>query len=138
MRILGIDIGDKRIGLAMCDPDQILASPLTTIIKTSDKQAFDEIKGIIEKNRISQVVIGIPLSLSGQESLQTAKTREFAAGLESVAGIKAEYVDERLSSGEARRLLDASGSKKKRQKGDIDSAAAAILLQAYIDSHKKL
>jgi putative holliday junction resolvase len=138
MRILGLDIGDKRIGVAMCDPDEILASPLTTINRIDDEQAVGEIKAIVDKNKISIAVAGMPYSLSGQESQQTVKTREFALKLESAAGIKIEFQDERLTTNEARRLLNSSGSKKNRQKGDLDSAAAAILLQAYIDTHKKL
>ncbi len=138
MRILGLDFGDKRIGVAMCDPDQILSSPLTTIIKTGDDQAAAEIKGIAEKNKVGLIIMGIPYSLSGQESEQTLKTKQFADKLKTATGLSIEFMDERLSTGEAKRLLNSSGSKKNRPRGDLDSAAAAILLQAYIDSHKML
>jgi putative holliday junction resolvase len=138
MRILGIDFGDRRIGVAMCDPEQILASPVITIIRDDDEQAIGEIKSIIDKNKIGLIVMGIPYSLSGNESTQTARTRDFAGKLESATGLQVAFQDERLSSWEAQRLISSTGQKKdkNRPKGALDSAVAAMLLQSYIDMHK--
>jgi len=133
MRCLGLDIGDKRIGVALSDPGGILASPLTIIERTEDSQAIKAIADIINKEQVGQVVVGLPLSLDGTLSGQAEKVREFTDKLAEQINIPLEYRDERLTTVMAQRLKRASGGKKGRGKTRYDAEAAAVILQSYLD-----
>jgi len=136
MRILGLDVGDKKIGISMCDPDEILASPLTTIKRDDDNRVISEILEIININRIGMIVIGMPYSLSGEQNIQALKTKEFADRLRGSANVEIVFQDERLSTRAAQQMMISSGIKKEKRNEMIDSAAAAVLLQGFIDTRK--
>jgi len=136
MRILGLDIGDKKIGISMCDPDEILASPFKTLIRDDDKRVISEILEIINNSRIGMIVIGLPYSLSGEQNIQALKTKEFADKLRESASVEVVFQDERLSTRAAQQMMISSGIKKEKRKEMIDSAAAAVLLQGFIDARK--
>jgi putative Holliday junction resolvase len=133
MRCLGLDIGDRRIGVALSDPDGILASPLTIIERTEDNQALAAIIEIINKQDVGQIVVGLPRSLDGTIGQQADKVKEFADKLAEQVEIPLEYCDERLTTVMAQRLKRASGGKKGRGKTRYDAQAAAIILQSYLD-----
>jgi putative Holliday junction resolvase len=136
MRNMGLDIGDKRIGVALSDPEDILASPLTTIIRNEDSSAVEKIKEIADANEVNCIVIGLPYSLSGEKSSQTTTTLNFIDKLKSAITIEIITEDERFSTSVAQRLLSQQGKKKKKNKGDIDAAAAAYILQGYLDKKR--
>jgi len=136
MRILGLDVGDKKIGISMCDPDEILASPLTTLNRDDDSRVISDILEIVNKNGVGLIVIGLPYSLSGEKNIQALKTNEFADKLKESAGIEIVFQDERLSTRAAQQMMISSGMKKEKRKEMIDSAAAAVLLQGFIDARK--
>lgn len=137
-RILGLDIGEKRIGVAISDPDGILATPLSIIDYTDSIKAMEEIVGIVSKQGVGLVVVGLPRSLSGSLGVQAEKVQEFIDGLKSRLGVPIEVRDERFSTMLARRLLRGADRKAKdRRKTRDDAAAAAVILQAYLDERRK-
>ncbi len=133
MRCLGLDIGDRWIGVALSDPGGILASPFSIIERMDDGQAIAAIADIINKEQVGQVVVGLPLSLDGSLSGQAEKVNDFARKLSEHIKTPMEFRDERLTTVMAQRLKRASGGKKGRGKTRYDSQAAAIILQNYLD-----
>jgi len=138
MRCLGLDIGDRWIGVALSDPGGILASPLTIIERTDDSQALAAIADIINKEQVGKIVVGLPLSLDGTLSGQAGKVKEFTDKLAEQIKIPLEYRDERLTTVMAQRLKRASGGKKGRGKTRDDAEAAAVILQGYLDESNPL
>jgi putative Holliday junction resolvase len=135
-RLLGLDIGDKRIGIAISDESSTLARPLKTLTRTSKIEDFDKIKSVCLEYQIAKIVCGLPKTLRNEEGPQAQRVRRYADQLTASIGLPIEFWDERFSSVDAAERL-AQSSRKKRAKGDIDSAAAAIILQGYLDSKKR-
>ena len=133
-RILGVDYGDSRIGLAISDLNKIIASPFHTIHNKDLVSLEKIIKSIILENDIECIVLGLPISMSGNETQQTVKVRKFSKFLESF-GIPTHLQDERLSSLSAKKSLIEQKVKTGHNKHLIDSTAAAIFLQQFLDSH---
>lgn len=129
--ILGLDVGEKRVGVAMVRAE--VRVPVT--LDTLDREATDfwhQLIEITKQNNIGEVVIGLPRGLDGQETAQTALVRAFGQELTSHITLPAHWQDEALTSVQARNVLDASG--KPYQKGDIDALAASIILTDYLDT----
>jgi len=133
-RSLGLDIGDKRIGVALSDPQEILASPLTIIECRDESTDVEAIINIVREHQVKQIIVGLPISMDGSLGKQAVKVKTFAHNLSQHTEIPIEFRDERLSTVSAKRLLQATGSSKpgKRAKHD-DAIAAAIILQGYLD-----
>ena len=132
-RILAIDYGDKRIGLAMSDLTRTIANGLENYNRVNFEKDVEHIVEIIKSNNVKVVVIGIPYNMDGTESNQTLKTKEFADKFSEIAGVKCVYLDERLTSRIAERMLiDADVSRKKR-KDVLDKLSATIILQDYLN-----
>jgi putative Holliday junction resolvase len=130
-RVLGLDYGEKRIGVAVSDPLGITALALAFV--PNDGKIWDVLAGLILKYQIKSFVVGLPRMLSGSDSTKTVEVRAFAALLESKVGLPVVFVDERLSTvAVTRHLIDAGVSRGKR-KHVIDSQAAAFILQGYLD-----
>jgi putative Holliday junction resolvase len=136
-RILAIDYGLKRIGLAMTDLLQIAASPFETIESVSLKKNALKISEIAKANEVSEIVVGLPLSMNGDESEMTETVNKFIEELKAVSGLPVVSVDERLTTAQAERVLveEADVSRAKR-KGLKDKVAAAIILQTHLDIRK--
>ena len=130
-RILGLDIGGRRIGTALSDPLGILASPHSIIERRDDESAIKAISELASQHDIGRIVVGLPLSLDGNEGQQAARVKAFTTGIEAAVDIPLEYKDERLSTVTANELLKQSGGKKTR--GADDAAAAAVILQSYLE-----
>ena len=133
-RILGLDVGDRRIGLAISDPMHIIASPLSIIDRKIDPNCFGTIQKIIEEREVEAVLVGLPLTMKGLGSSQTEKVKLFNDELSKHINIPIYSIDERLSSVTAEKSLIEQGIKTGHNKGDIDKTAAAIFLQEYLDS----
>ena len=133
MRCMGLDLGDRWIGVALSDPGGILASPFTVIERKSDGQALAAIADIIDKEQVGIIIVGLPLSLDGTLSGQAEKVKEFTDKLSEHVKTPVEFRDERLTTVMAQRLKRASGGKKGRGKTRYDSQAAAIILQNYLE-----
>lgn len=131
-RSLGIDFGSKRVGLALSDRSNLIASPYKTLIYVSEKELISQISLIIFENDITIVVLGLPINMKGQDTIQTNKVRNFKDSL-SILGLPIIYEDERLSSISAKNSLILQNVKTGHHKGAIDRTAAAIILQQYLD-----
>lgn len=130
---MGLDPGGKRIGIALSDPTGLLASAHSVLRRTTLERDLAALRRIAEDHGVEQVVVGLPLHLSGREGEEAVRAREFAAQVEQSLCVPVELVDERLSSLEAERQLAHSGVRRVRWKERIDAVAAAVVLQSYLD-----
>jgi putative Holliday junction resolvase len=136
MRILGLDVGDSRIGVAISDPVEIIATPLTVITRDDDNIAIAAIGQLVGQYDVKRIVIGLPYSLDGSIGRQANKVKDFVDKLSQSTSARIELRDERLSTVAAERLLRGAGSKKAGKRSHLDAAAAAFILQGYLDSLK--
>lgn len=139
-RILGIDYGERRIGIAISDPSATIAQPLTVLTRRAGKRPpVQAIADLIEQHDAQHVVIGLPLTLAGDESDWTREVRAFGNKLALRARTGVSFADERLSSVAAERAVRSLGLKRseREQKERIDAAAAMLILQSYLDSREK-
>ena len=133
MRYLGLDVGDRWIGVAVSDPSAKLASPLTIIRRSDDITAdLEAITRIIEQQQAGLVIVGLPRMLDGSQGIQAEKVDAFTQQLRSKTDVPVEFRDEWLTTVSARRLMHESGNRKAKSKRD-DAAAAAVILQAFLD-----
>jgi putative Holliday junction resolvase len=133
-RLLGLDIGTKTIGVAICDGDWLIANPKLTIARKGGKADFLAIKEIIEENKIVAIVMGLPLNMDETESKMSDFVRRFADSFdEFLGGAKIALFDERLSSFAAEELMESGGARNNQRKGLIDQVAASVILQGAID-----
>ncbi|MDV8000323.1 Holliday junction resolvase RuvX [Rhodococcus sp. IEGM 1408] len=134
-----MDVGTARIGVAMCDPDGILATPVETIKVTSGdpgwKSEIARLNELVEEYDALAVIVGLPTSLKGRETASTAMARSFVAALGAASPeVTVEFVDERLTTVTAGAALHGAGRNTRQQRSVIDQAAAVVLLQAWMDS----
>lgn len=139
MRALGVDFGEIRVGLAVSDETGTIASPLATIRRRRGKRApLVRIEEAARHHRVSAVVVGLPLELSGEESDWSRQVREVARKLGSRLDLPVHLVDERMSSVQAKRAVRGAGLplEKREERERVDSAAAALILQRWLDRRK--
>jgi len=132
-RWLSLDVGEKRIGVAICDETLTLARPLLTLKRASKKEDFVKLAALCHEQQIEKIIVGLPKTLRNEEGPQARRVRRYAAELQAVLSLPIDFWDERFSSVDAEERLAAS-SRKMRAKGNIDSAAAAIILQEYLNA----
>ena len=136
MRILALDIGERRIGVALSDPSGLLATPLTTIHRRHHTADIDEVLRLVDEHDAERVVVGLPLELSGRRGTQAGRVSAFVRAMAERTQVPVETVDERYSTVQAQRQLRESGVKPSRNRARVDAAAAAIILQSYLDSQR--
>ena len=135
-RVLGIDYGDSRIGLAMSDPLKIIASPYKTIRNEGNEKCLQVFQSLIKEKDVEAIVVGLPMGLKGQETAQTKKVREFADLLYALK-LPIHLEDDRLSSVSAEKSMIQQNIKTGHNKGLIDQRAAAIILQQFLDKQNR-
>ena len=133
-RALGIDFGTKRVGLALSDRSNMIASPYKTLNYVSEKDLITQLEIIVTKNDIEILVLGLPINMKGEDTAQTIKVRNFKEIL-SALRIPIVYEDERLSSVSAINSLMLQNVKTGHNKPEIDKTAAAIILQQFLDKN---
>lgn len=133
-RILALDVGRRRIGLALSDPLGITAQGLDTLQRTNLRTDLDALAALAAEKEVRRFLVGHPLHMSGREGRQAEYVREFAGRLEERTGIPVEFRDERLTTVEAQRVLRESGVSLEKRKRAVDKLAAVILLEGYLDS----
>ena len=135
MRILALDIGDVRIGLAVSDALGITANPVETYVRAKNDEAKDAlyIAQLAQKLGAQRYVLGLPINMDGTEGPRVEKTRAFAQALAAVSPIPIDYQDERLTTVTAERVLIEQGVRREKRKEVIDKVAAVIILRAYLD-----
>ena len=129
-RVLGLDVGEKRIGVAISDPLGITAQPLGVI---GAESGIEELKELMPKHEIELIVVGHPLTLKGERGERARSVEEFARNLKTATGVPFTLVDERLSTKAAERIMREMGRKPSREKVRVDELSAVIILQSYLD-----
>ena len=136
-RVLGVDVGTVRVGLAMSDPTGTLASPLETLRRAKDHSDLDRLAGLVVEHEVTEVVVGEPRHLSGASGASAADADAYAAELAARIGdVPVFRIDERLSTVTAASALRAGGRDSRAQRDVIDQAAAVVILQQYLDSRR--
>lgn len=133
-RLLGLDIGERRIGVALSDEMGMIASPLMTIQTSGD--VVQEVQNLIARYNISRMVVGLPIGLSGREGPQAKTVRAIADDLAKTLGIEIVYSDERMTSAVAEQALISQKTRRGKRKQHIDNVAAAVILQGYLDEQR--
>ncbi len=133
---LGLDVGQKRIGVAGCDGTGLIATGLTTIERKSFQQVIDELQAMIHDRQVQILIIGLPYNMDGSLGFQAKQVQKFARALSHALSLPIEYVDERLTSYQAEQLLHAENISPSRNKGLIDRKAASIILQQWLDERR--
>lgn len=135
-RIMGLDVGDKTIGVAVSDLMGLTAQGVKTIKRVGKKKDIEALKEIIKERQVNKIVSGLPKNMNGTLGPQGEKVIKFCELLEEETGIKIEYWDERLSTVAAERTLIQGNVRRENRKGVIDMVAAAIILQGYLDRQR--
>lgn len=130
MRCLSLDLGDRRIGVALSDPEGILASPFTIINRRDETADIEAILNIINTQQVEQIIVGLPRSMDGSLGKQAEKVKTFTQKLRENTKVPIEFRDERLTTVSAKRLMQAV---KKTKRARDDAIAAALILQGYLD-----
>ena len=130
-RLLGLDYGTKRIGVAISDSSRLIASPYTVIDAASALPALDE---ILAKEEVDALVVGLPLSLSGEEGVSAAAARSFGRKVADATGLEVLFVDERFTTKVAEDALIAGGMRRAKRRDIRDKMAATVMLQGHLDS----
>jgi putative holliday junction resolvase len=133
-RVLALDLGEARIGVAVSDPDRTVALPGGTIRVAGGPQDLKAVAGLVAEHGATEVVVGHPRSLSGERGAAAARAEEFAEGLRAVLDVPVHLQDERLSTVEAERGLREAGTGGRRRREVVDQAAATIILRAFLES----
>jgi putative Holliday junction resolvase len=134
VRVLGLDIGEKRIGVAISDPAERVATPLDVVDTQESLRDGGRIARIVAEYEVEEVVVGLPLSLDGEEGPQARRVRGLATRLARFLPVTVQFADERFSSVEAKRRMRESGVDERHQRGSVDMVAASLFLQGYLDA----
>ena len=135
-RYLGLDIGKKRIGVALSDPLYIIASPLKTIERQPESRSVAEIKQLCDEFNVSVIIVWLPLNMNGSLCHQAQDAKYYASLIKENTDFEIIFEDERLSSFEAERILIEQNKKPSKNKGLIDMTAAAIVLQEFLNKRR--
>ena len=131
-RWLGLDLGNVRIGVALSDSLGMTAQPLKVLKSEGTQKDLITLGEMVNEYEVTQVIVGLPINMDGTESKQTQKIRDFTQKLSNRLNVSVFFVDERLTSRQAERMMSESGVTSKKQRGKVDQIAAAILLQAAL------
>ena len=137
MRILAIDHGIKRVGLALSDETGTIAQPLQFLPAEPAAKLWDSLKATVAYRQVDQIVVGIPRNMNGTYGPAAEKTREFVVALRKVLTVPVATWDERLTTVQAHRVLIETGMRRQKRKERVDQTAAAILLQSYLDHARR-
>jgi len=137
MVILAVDYGEARTGLAVCDKNEVLATPLSPVVVKSTDMLIDTIIETAKQYKAELIVVGLPVNMDSSHGFRAEAVKEFAKLLKEKSGMPVEFWDERLTTMSASRLLNETDVKGKKRKMKLDSAAAALILQSFIDSRKR-
>lgn len=136
MRILALDIGEVRVGVAVCDPGERVASPVCVLPAAEVLACAKSFRRVLEDWEPELLLCGLPYTLSGEEGPQAQRIRAAADAISAVCGIPHEFADERLSSSEAKRSLREKGLNEKQMRGKVDMIAASMFLKAWLDARR--
>ncbi|HVM12252.1 MAG TPA: Holliday junction resolvase RuvX [Actinomycetota bacterium] len=133
-RVLGLDVGEVRIGVALSDPERRVALPVGTITVAGAPHDLRAVAKLVAEHGVAEVVVGHPISLAGERGQAAVRAEEFADGLRAIVEVPVHLQDERLTTREAERDLRAAGSGRRTRQA-VDQAAAALILRAFLERH---
>ena len=136
-RVLGLDLGGKRIGLALSDPDRTIASSLGHLACRGNRQDVEALAALVAEHEVTEVVVGLPLHLSGEESPGSRRARAFAEKLSERLGLPVNLIDESLTTAEAEEILVEADVSRKKRRQVIDGMAAALILRAWLNEQEE-
>jgi len=137
MKLLGLDFGERRIGVAVSDPLGALAQPATAIERASMPEDIEKINWLIRRHQVNTIVLGLPLSMDGTVGTQAKRVKRFAGRLKRELHVEVVLWDERLSTVEAERSLLEADLRRAERRATRDSVAAALVLQSYLDAQQR-
>ncbi|HCV31160.1 MAG TPA: Holliday junction resolvase RuvX [Microcoleaceae bacterium UBA9251] len=137
MSALGLDIGLKRVGIAGCDGTGLIATGITTLVRSSFDRDIADLRQLVQQRGVKILVAGLPYSMSGELGAQARQVQKYASRVAIALDLPLEYVDERLTSVNAEELIQAAGISPSRNKGLIDRKAAALILQRWLDERRQ-
>jgi putative holliday junction resolvase len=137
MRVLAIDHGTKRVGLALSDETGTIAQPLQFLSAEPAAKLLERLKEIVTERKVEEMVVGLPRNMNGTYGPAAEKAREFVAALKLVLTVPIHTWDERLTTVQANRFLIETGMRREKRKERVDQTAAAILLQSYLDRARR-
>ena len=133
---MALDVGERRVGVAMSDLSQTLASPYTTLQAHPQAVLFQKIQQLMVKEEVVELVIGLPISLNGQEGPQAQRIRQFIEAITPHVSVPLHTCDERYTTAEAQRMMIEAGLRPEQRKAKIDEVAASIILQDYLNQQQ--
>jgi putative Holliday junction resolvase len=136
-RTIGLDVGDKRIGVAVSDPMGWTAQPLTVVHRSGIAKDVAALRNATKDFDVERVVAGLPLEMNGREGTQAARVRRFCQAFAEATGLEVVYQDERLTTVQSERLLESAGVRREQRKGVLDKMAAALILQSWLDGQAR-
>ena len=136
MRILGLDVGERRIGVALSDPLGLSAQRLTVLERSGARADVDAVCALIDKHQVASVVVGLPLTMRGTHGPQAQRATSFAQALRRQSAVPVQLVDERLTTVEGERALLATDASRRKRKQVIDQVAAQLILQHYLETQR--
>ena len=132
MRLMGIDYGDARVGIALSDPLMIMSQGYKTIQNDGSDALFEEIAAIIKEKEVTKIVIGLPKNMDNSQGFRTDATMEFAEKLKTFTDVEIDFSDERLTTVSAHGFLNEMNVRGKKRKGAVDTLSAALILETYM------
>lgn len=132
-RFLGLDYGEKRIGIALTDPLKIFSKPFTVIFNTGFENVLKELKNIVKSQNVNKIIVGLPLNLKGEDTKKTIEVREFTEKLQASIEVDIEFQDERYTSVDAEQSLKESGHSIMESRQKVDAVAASLILRSYLN-----
>ena len=136
MKIMSVDYGDARTGIAFCDKNEILATAFTTINESYVPKLVSKIKEIIDEQKPEMIVVGLPRNMDGSYGFRWDKCKQLGKLLQEEVGIPVEFEDERLTTVIAHDILSSNNIKSKKHKNNVDAVSAVVILQSFIDKRK--
>ncbi len=133
MRVLGLDVGERRIGVAVSDENLMLARPLLVIQRRSRQDDFARLAAIIGEWQVERVVVGLPLTIEGEIGPQARRVKRYARELGRALNVPVELVDESYSTVDAANIMRTIGHSRQKRRDTVDAVAAAVILQSYLD-----
>jgi putative Holliday junction resolvase len=134
--VCAVDLGKARVGVAVSDELGVLAHPRAALDGSNRKALLGALKALADEEEVGRFLVGLPIEMSGGQGASAERALKFAQALAEATGREVELFDERLTTVEASRRLSEAGKRKKEQRGAIDSAAAAVMLQAWLDTRR--
>jgi putative Holliday junction resolvase len=135
MRVLGLDVGDVLIGVAVSDPSKTIAQGLTSVTRAALKADVDAVKSLVNQYEAEEIVVGLPKMMDGEIGIQAQKVLNFVESLQTEIEVPVVLWDERLTTVAANKLLIEANVSRRKRKKVVDKVAATLILQGYLDSH---